>query len=407
MAKNQSIAFEANSTWQNRADLAIAHGALTNSKRPSCFVEGVYPTHLRSGQGATVTDMDGKKYVDFICGLGSNILGYGHSEIAEAIYQRARLGATLSLGTHLEVELAELLKGVFPFVDQFRFLKSGSDACNAAVRIARSKTMRHKVLSEGYHGWGDEFVSLTPPAMGVSGAYPIEKFETFDQIDDETAAVILEPVQLDASDARRADLHRIRAKCDEVGALLIFDEVITGFRFPKMGVSMHFGVTPDLICMGKAMGNGMPIAAVGGKREIMECGQYFVSSTFAGETLSIVSALKTVSLLSTKYSIDWLWANGRKFLDAFNGLHPDLKIVGYPTRGAFQGDLQVKALFWQEACRAGILFGPSWFFNFEHIPQMDLVLNTASDIMTRIKTGSVKLQGELPTSPFAAKVRGQ
>ena len=407
MAKNRSIASEANTTWRNRAELSIAHGALTNSKRPQCFVDGVYPSHLKSGQGCTVIDVDGKRYIDFICGLGSNILGYGNAEIAEAIYSRARLGATLSLGTHLEVELAELLKGVFPFVDQFRFLKSGTDACNAAIRIARTKTRRHKILSEGYHGWGDEFVSLTPPALGVSGAYPIEKLETLDQIDDEVAAVIIEPVQLDASDARREDLHRIRAKCSETGALLIFDEVITGFRFPKMGVSMHFGVTPDLLCIGKAMGNGMPISAVGGKREIMESGQYFISSTFAGETLSIAAALKTVTLLSTKYSLDWLWANGQRFLDQFNGLHPEIKIKGYPTRGVFEAPLELKALFWQESCRAGILFGPSWFFNFEHILQADLVLNTASDIMTRIKTGAVKLQGELPTTPFAAQVRKQ
>lgn len=116
----------------------IAHTALTNSKRAECFVKGVYPTHLTKGHGCHVWDTQGNQYVDFICGLGSNILGYANAEVNEAIFKAARDGANLSLGTPLEMELADRLKGLFPFVDRWRFLKTGSDACSAAIKIARA-----------------------------------------------------------------------------------------------------------------------------------------------------------------------------------------------------------------------------------------------------------------------------
>lgn len=395
-----------NSTWRNRSELSIAHGALTNSKRPSCLVDGVYPTHLKHGQGAVVQDSYGKHYIDFICGLGSSILGYGHTEVTAAIAERAAKGTALSLATELEVETAEKVKEIFPFIERLRFLKTGTDACVAALRIARTATGKARVLTEGYHGWADEFVSLTPPALGVYGAFPIEKLTAISDIDFDTAAVIVEPISIDYSVPRIQWLKELRQACDRTGTLLIFDEVITGFRTPKMSMSRYLGVTPDLICLGKAMGNGMPISVVGGSQRIMEAGEYFVSSTFAGETLSLAAALKTMTLLQTKYDLEHLWEKGAAFQEAFNSLWPEkLRIAGYPTRGVFQGDEMTKALFWQECCRAGILFGPSWFFNFAHVDLTDAVLGTCRDIMTRIKTGSVKLEGELPKAPFAQKVR--
>ena len=221
------------------------------------------------------------------------------------------------------------------------------------------------------------------------------------------AGVIVEPIILDGSKDRIEWLKALRQKCDESGALLIFDEVITGFRFEKYCVSRFWGITPDLICLGKAMGNGMPISVVGGRAAVMDCGEWFVSSTFAGETLSLAAALKTMTLLqSGKYDIGHLWEKGWRFMTLFNAMWPDkLRIDGYATRGAFKGDELVKALFWQEMCRAGVIFGPSWFFNFPHIDVMDEVLSTSQDVLTRIKTGSVKLTGDMPTTPFAAKMR--
>jgi glutamate-1-semialdehyde 2,1-aminomutase len=413
MARATSTTFDW--SWDKRERESIAQGALTNSKRPSCLVRGVYPTHLVRGLGCHVWDTQGKQYVDFIGGLGCNILGYANAEVNAAVVDRLNKGATLSLATPLEVECAEKVKEIFPFIDRVKFLKTGSDACSAAIRIARAKTGRNTVLSDGYHGFHDLFVSLSTPALGVHDSFMIQKWDDHyldmdnDQFVGGVAAVIVEPIMTEMSDSRRAWLQRLREWCTKAGALLIFDEVITGFRFPKLSVSNHYGVTPDLICLGKAMANGLPISVVGGKKDVMECGEYFVSSTFAGETLSLAAAIKTMTLLQTnKYDVNYLWEKGSQFIMAFNSIAPEIALIeGYPTRGVLKGEPLLKALFMQESCRAGLLFGPSWFFNFKHIDVMDSVLNTCADIMTRIKTGSVALQGELPASPFAQKMREQ
>lgn len=396
-----------NPEWQKRAGQCIAQNALTNSKRPSCFVEGVYPTHLVKGEGPYVYDTDGNKLIDFISGLGSNLFGYGHTEITQSIIERASKGATLSLSSTLEVEVGEKVKELFPFVERMKFLKTGTDACSAALRIARAYTGRSLVVSDNYHGWSDDFVSLTAPALGVPARTWMQKLtnQTFEK--DSVAAVIIEAVNLDTSKEYVDWLRDLRKECTRVGTLLILDEVITGFRFPKYSVSNWCGIEPDIICLGKAMGNGLPIACVAGREKVMNCGEYFVSSTFAGETLSLAAALKVMTLLQQgKYDLQDLWDKGKSFQDRFNKLMPEhLTLKGYPTRAVFEGDLMTKALFWQESVKAGILFGSSFFFGFQHRGLEDSVLNASEDIFTRIRMNQVKLQGQLPQSPFAAKLR--
>ncbi len=229
-----------------------------------------------------------------------------------------------------------------------------------------------------------------------------------DQITDQVAAVIIEPIVTDLSNDRIQWLRDVRKKCDDTGTLLIFDEVITGFRFPKHSVSNYLSITPDLICLGKAIANGMPLSVVAGKRDVMECGEYFVSSTYAGEILSLAASIRVIHLLQTKHDVNYLWEKGAQFLMRFNALYPEkIRIDGYNTRGVFTGDPLTKALFWQESVKAGLLFGASWFFNFAHIELTDQVINTCRDILNRIKTGQVKLTGEMPTSPFAQRIREQ
>lgn len=389
-----------------RSKLCIAQGALTNSKRPSTFVEGVYPTHLVKGKGCEVWDTEGKKYVDFITGLGSSILGYAHDEVNEAIAERMEFGATLSLGTHEEVELAEAIKGIFPFVDCMKFLKTGTEAAMAAVRIARAKTRKKTIMSDGYHGWSDGFVSLTEPAIGVEGTFWFAKANEYVASDD-VAAIIIEPVMTDFSEKRIEYLRELREFCTKQGTLLIFDEIITGWRFPKFSVANYLGIEPDIILLGKAVANGLPLSIVAGKKEIMNCGEYFVSSTFAGETLSIAAARKTLELMRTKYSLTALWEKGGIWLEEFNSIWPEgIKIEGYPTRGRFVGEPLTRALFMQEACEAGILFGPSWFFNFPLAERKD-VLSTIRDVIWKVKNNKVTLKGKLPQSPFAEKIRAQ
>lgn len=401
MAKETYTPFH--SELQNRQEAAIAHGALTNSKRTSCFVKGMYPTHFSKQQGCYSWDSKGNKYIDFVSGLGSNILGFCHEEVNRSITDQLRNGITFSLATEIEIKAAEKVKELFPWVDRVRFLKTGSEACNAAIRIARTKTGTIPIYSDGYHGWGDEFTSLTPPNFGVPPNLNITK-ATYPPAG--TSALIVEPVLTDSSQKRMIELSDMRKRCDETGTLLIFDEIITGFRYPKYGVSNGVLNPPDLICLGKAMGNGMPISCVAGKKEIMECDEYFVSSTFAGETLSLAAAYKTMSLLQTKYDLNNLWDKGAQFLFQFNQIWSEgLIIEGYPTRGVFKGDLLAKALFWQEAIKGGLFFGPSFFFNFSHIDVMDSVLSSCASILGRIRTGSVTLEGELPSPPFSQKAR--
>lgn len=396
-------------TYFLKAQEHIAQRALTNSKRPECFVKGVYQTHLKSARGPYVWDVENRQLFDFICGMGSMIIGHGNQLIAEAIYRQASQGITLSLSSTIELELAEKVKEIIPWVQKMRFLKTGTEACMAAVKIARAKTGRFDVVSEGYHGWSDEFVALTPPALGCRPTTFGKPLKSFDDINGETAAVIVEPIMTDTSQARVQWLRDLREKCTKTGTILIFDEIITGFRTPKFTMSEYFGIEPDIICLGKAMGGGMPISCVAGKTDVMNCGEYFVSSTFAGETCSIAASLMLIAQLRTeKFSLKDLWFAGEHFKSKFNQLAPGLvQIQGYPSRGVFVGDPLAKALLWQEAYKAGILFGASFFLSFVHIPYLDRILNVLSDILTRIKTGSVRLEGEMPQSPFAQRVREQ
>jgi len=396
-----------NFSWYRRAQESIAHSALTNSKRPETFVFGVYPTHLERGHGCYVTDTQGRQYIDFICGLGTNLLGYNNRHIKEAIQNKLDTGFSLSLSSTMEVEFAEKFKACFPFVDRIRILKSGSDACTAAIRMARAVTGWNLIASEGYHGWHDEFISMTPPAKGI----PTHFSETIGSIHDSwdydrLAGIIIEPVITDFSDTRMIFLKKLREICNAHDIILIFDETITGLRFPGLSVAVWSGVTPDLIITGKALGGGMPISVVGGKKDVMES-DYFVSSTFSGERLSIAAAMETLDLLRTEHPVINIWEQAKIFQDAFNQINPDLiKMEGYPTRGIWKAkDDLTKALFFQECCKARILVGPSYFWNLNHAELTFELIKTFTAILIKIGNNEVILEGEIPKKPFAETVR--
>lgn len=411
--------------WRNRAEETIAHGCLTNSKRPESHVEGIYPSHLESARSCYTTDVDGLRYVDFICGLGAIITGHLDPRIAKAITKQLSIGTCLSLSSRLEVEYAELVHQVFPYMEKLRFLKTGSEACSAAIRIARAYTGRTRVLSEGYHGWHDEFTSLTPPALGVLDGDRYDIGRLFDHSDViqysdadprnrgpiVPAAIIVEPVITDYSRERQCWLSKLRDTCTKHGIILIYDETITGLRFHGLSVANDTGVHPDISIMGKAMGGGLPLSIVGGRRDIMES-DYFVSSTFAGEQLALAAALELLTLFVKKtVDISSLWEMGKDFQKRFNQIEPAiLKIEGYPTRAIFKGAENTehdKALFFQETCKAGILFGPSFFLMEDHRQEIDNVLDACTSILKRIKAREVKLQGNLPKKAFAQRVRNQ
>jgi glutamate-1-semialdehyde aminotransferase len=410
MAKRHVIDFD----LLHRSDNSIAQGYLTNSKNPDCFIKGITPTHVSRGVGAYLYDTRGKRFIDFICGLGTNLFGYANYTINEVVRNEIERGVTYSLGSLREVEAAERFQSVFPFAERVKFLKTGSEACTAAVRMARNYTGRKHVLSMGYHGWHDEFTSLTPPACGIVDHAFIHKIDNIDdligRVNPMVAAVILEPVELDNSTEHVKKLNMLRDRCTKHGAVLIFDEVITGFRYKGLSVSNYFNIRPDTICCGKALGNGFPLSVVAGKKDILGSSEYFVSSTHAGENLSLTAMIKVIDLLTkdTNYSIDRLWSAGEDFVNQFNTLWPEKIIIkGYPTRGRFVGDNQVIWKFWQECIYAGILFGPSFFINFCHIEILDNVMHDIKDIIGKIKsTGDFKLDGRAPRPPFSNKFRG-
>jgi len=394
----------------NRSENCIAQGALTNSKNPSSHVKGIYPTHVKAGQGCHLWDMNDVKYVDYICGLGTNLLGYGNNLITQELLKHIYSGFSHSLPSYHEVECAETIQQFMPFIERVKFLKTGSEACSAAVTIARSFTGRDVVLSDGYHGWHSEFTSLTPPANGCIDTDCISKLplSTDDwRFDNKLAAVIIEPIIVENSPDRIEYLKFLRAECTKVGALLIFDETITGMRYRNWCVANDTNITPDLIILGKALANGLPLACVGGKAEVMD-GDYFVSSTYAGETMSLVACQKVFNIMHSKldYSISELWRKGATFIEYFNCLCPELvRLKAYPVRGVFEGEPLHLALFFQECCRAHILFGKSWFYNFDLIQYDDETLLVCNEIFKRMKSGKVRLAGDLPRSPFSLKSR--
>jgi len=389
-----------------RAHHVIAHGALTNSKRASTFVKGVYPTHFKSGHKCYLVDVDGNTYVDMICGLGTNLFGYGNRAIVEKCLQVGLKGNTVfSFASDIEVEFAELFVNEHPWIEKIRMLKSGSEGCSAAVRIARAFTDKDYVYSEGYHGWHDQFVQLTPPAYGVAhDGYMIPLHDDF-KFREGTAAVIIEPIITDYSKERILWLQRLREACDKQGVLLIFDETITAYRYQQGSVTRRHNILPDIWIGGKAIAGGYPLSIVGGRAEIMDC-DYFVSSTWAGDRIAMAAAIKSIELMANDYRPDDLWDKGKLLQDEFNAISEHVQMVGYPTRGIFKySSLRWKTLFMQEMCKAGILIGPSWFINRWHTAEKQNIISIAKICIKNIMNHKVILEGKAPLSPFAEKVR--
>jgi glutamate-1-semialdehyde aminotransferase len=385
----------------NEGQNSIAHGALTNSKRLTSFVAGVYPSYAVKGHNEKFYTFDGKAYIDYLGALGTNFFGYANQSVNLAINNALSDGVLYSLGSHSEVEYARMFKNKFSYVDKIRILKSGSEGCSAAVRIARAYTGRDKVLTEGYHGWHDEFTSLTPPAKGVpKRGYNIKKFD-WKHITDDVAAIIVEPVILDYGFQRREFITRLRSACDQHGIVLIFDETITGFRFKKLSVANYWGIHPDLTIMGKALANGLPLSVVGGKSGIMGC-DYFVSSTYSGDRLALEAGIECLKLIGGEFNPSHLWDKGLEFIERMNEvLNPSIELLGYPTRGSFTGNKMLKTLYFQEMVKLGWFFHPhTWFYNKYLHQHLDHVVECSKTVVRRILSGDVKLEGIPYGLPF-------
>lgn len=412
--------------WLERARSAIPCATQTLSKGIDQFVPGVSPVFLASGRGAHVTDVDGNTYIDYPMALGPIVLGYAYPRTIKAVTDELANGSIYSLPHPLEVEIAERLIELIPSAEMARFGKNGSDATTAAVRLARAATGRDVMLTCGYHGWHDWYVIQTARNAGVPGALAelVDSFAFNDlasldaalaRHDGSVAGVILE---ISVDEPAPGFLDGVVERVHRAGGLVIFDEIITGFRYAIGGAQERYGVTPDLTCLGKAMANGLPISAVVGRRDVMqEFENVFFSGTFGGETLSLAAARATIDEIASGRVIDHIWSTGatlragmQQIIDT-SGL--DVELLGVPARSGFvfrrDGEewAALKGLFFQETVRRGVLFGGPVFISYSHRPS-DIertleVMDEAFAVMRRAVEDDavdVALEGLPPATVF-------
>jgi len=369
---------EKSKAWLERAAKVIPGSSQTFSKGFNQHVYGVAPVFLAKGKGCRVWDVDGNECIDYIQGLLPNILGYANDEVNAAVAAQLAQGHSFSLPHPLEVELAERLTRLIPCAQQVRFGKNGSDATSGAVRGARALTGRERIACCGYHGWQDWYIGSTTRNAGVPQAvraltHPFvyndlaSLQKLLQEHKGEFAAVILEPVNFWPPAA--GFLEGVKRLAHEQGALLIFDEICCGFHFGLGGAQKKFGVTPDLACFGKAMGNGLPIACVVGRADVMKVFEdIFFSFTFGGEVASMAAAMKVLDVLETTDALVRMDANGRLLQGGLNalareaGLQDRIKCIGYPFWSLIKfldadgkDSLLVRSLFTQECVKRGVL----------------------------------------------------
>ena len=290
-----------------RALETIPLGTQTFSKSRTQYPHGVSPYYLTRGHGAHVWDADGHEYVDYIMSLCAVTLGYGDTDVTAAVKAQLEDGVILSLPHPLEIEVAERIVEMVPCAESVRFGKNGSDATSGAVRVARAFTGRDRVAACGYHGWQDWSIGATARNLGVPKATR-ELTHTFTYNDlasleklfaahpGEFACVILEPMNV--AYPKPGFLEGVAERTRAHGAVLVFDETITGFRYANGGAQELFGVTPDLATFGKGLANGYPLSAVAGRADIMKLmEEVFFSFTFGGELLSLAAAAATLDKL--------------------------------------------------------------------------------------------------------------
>ncbi len=286
---------------------------------------GGNPPFIARAAGSKVTDIDGNEYIDYVGSWGPMILGHAHPAVVDAIRKTAALGASFGAPTELETDMAQLIKKLVPSIDMVRMVNSGTEATMSALRLARGYTGRNLVVKfEGcYHGHNDSFLIQagsgaltfgTPNTPGVTEGTARDTLsaqfndlasveQLFDKHKNQIAAVILEPItgNMGVIVPEREFIEGLRKLCDENKTILIFDEVMTGFRLGKGGAQELLGITPDLTTFGKIIGGGLPVGAYGGKREIMEMlapkGPVYQAGTLSGNPLAMAAGITTLRLL--------------------------------------------------------------------------------------------------------------
>jgi glutamate-1-semialdehyde aminotransferase len=307
----------------------LVPGGVLGARKPGDFIMGEYPIFLEYGKGCRLTDVDGNEYIDFLCGYGPIILGYREEEVDNAVIQQIKnKGFCFTLTQPYQNELAKKLNELIPSAELSIFLKTGSDATTASIRIARAYTNRIKIMRCGYHGWHDWCVEMKGgiPEKLYEDVYEFH-YNDLDHLEDlmkkygdQTAAIIMtpfgHPLHQKMQPPKPGFLEGVRKLADKYGAVLVFDEVRTCFRLRMGGAQELYGVTPDLTVLGKGMANGYAIGVVTGKKDVMmaAASKLFISSTFFPNSLPYIAALKTIEIMERDKVLDNIWAKGGRFL---------------------------------------------------------------------------------------------
>ncbi|WP_395648236.1 aminotransferase class III-fold pyridoxal phosphate-dependent enzyme [Terricaulis sp.] len=411
-----------------RARKVIPLGAQTFSKSITQFPQGVSPYFARRAKGSRVWDVDGNEYVDFASALAAISLGYADADVNAAVSKQLADGTIYSLSHPLEAEVAELICDAVPCAEAVRFGKNGSDATAGAIRIARAYTGRDHVLVCGYHGWQDWYIGATARNKGVPQAtsslthtFPYNDLPALeallDQLPGQVAAVILEP--MNATKPADGYLQGVKTLTAKAGAILVFDETITGFRYALGGAQERFGVTPDLATFGKALANGFPLSAVAGRRDIMmEMEHVFFSFTMGGETLSLAAAKATIEKLRREPVIETVASNGARLMrgaaDAIekSGCANLLGMSGDATwsfltfkDGPQASSFALKTLWLQELFARGFLSVGTHLVTYAHTPDdVDGLIAAYNEIFPLLadaaENGTAKLLKCEPLEPL-------
>ncbi len=299
---------------------------------------GIDPPFISKANGCVIWDVDGNEYIDYVCSWGPMILGHAHPEIVNALEERVKLGTSYGAPTELEVEMADIIVEMVPSIEMVRMVNSGTEATMSAIRLARGYTGREKIIKfDGcYHGHADSLLVSAGSGLATLGipgspgvpqdlarhtiSLPFNSLESvvqaFGKFGPEIAAVIVEPIpgNMGVINPDQAFLKGLRELTNEYGALLIFDEVISGFRVAIGGAQELYGIMPDLTCLGKIIGGGLPVGAYGGKKEIMTRmapqGDVYQAGTLSGNPLAMAAGLATLKILKEKSPYDELDKKG-------------------------------------------------------------------------------------------------
>lgn len=396
------LSFERSAELRKRAHALIPAGCHTYSKGDDQFPQ-LSPGFIERGEGCLVWDVDGNRFIDWGMGLRSVVLGHCHPRVLSAVMEQLRKGSNFTRPAPIELELAQELVDLIPCAEMVKFAKNGSDVTSAAVRLARAYTGRDLVAickENPFFSFYDWFIGSTPCNAGIpedvqrlTVAFHYNDVDSlralFETYPGRIAAVILEPASTEPP--QPGFLEAVRALSRREGAVLIFDEMICGFRWHLSGAQAYYGVAPDLATFGKALGNGFSVAALVGKREIMRLGGldhdrervFLLSATHGGETHSLAAALATIAELRERDGIGQVWRAGAALSAGINelareaGLEAYIQARGYPCSPWLdvrdrdgKPCAELRTLLHQELIARGVLMpyiAPSLAHGDEHV----------------------------------------